>query len=239
MSEKEKKDGVQDPANPANGGAGSGQGGAGGGDDKDNNLAALRKKLADAEKERDEAIRKLTEKGGGAEGDRSLDLPGDTTPPEKKPEAAAATEDDPIKKIFKRDLKEAAIQWNATNKVSVEIWNKIRSKVAFNGDETLSEIKAKLDDAYHSIPEVRVEREKSIREEGKKEAMKDHFDDDLDLPGGGSGEGGGSGAQGAGTRVPRETRAWGRGLGLTDKEISAVDPDRDPSEWDILDPAHK
>jgi hypothetical protein len=102
----------------------------------------------------------------------------------------------------------------------------------------VSEIKKLIDNAYNALPEVREARENNIREEAKKEAMTNTMDHELDLPMGGEGAGG-EGGNGTTRRVSKTVADWGKGLGLSPKEIANVDPDKDPMEWDILDPTAK
>lgn len=187
------------------------------GDDKAKNFAELRRKLEATEAEKAELARKLAEK---EENNRSL---GDDEEKDKKP-------DPTIKVLFERDLKEATRQWNKANKATAEEWAVIKSKVSLRGDETMSEISDKIDEAYHSLPSVREKREKEIALKARKEAMREFSDDELD-----SGGAGGDVDLGGGTptRLNDKTKKWARGLGLTPEEMKDIDEDSDPSDWKI------
>lgn len=197
----------------------------GGGDDKDKNFAELRRQL----KEKEDEIARL--KSGKTDDDSKPFELGNLPEPDKKDPANVA-----LRQVFERDLKEATLQWTGANKVTPEQWQEIRKNVRLTGTETLTEIKNAISKEYHALPSVREEREKALKEEGKKEAMNQHFDDETSLPGGG--HGGAGGGQGN-TRIPKVTRDWGKRLGLTDKELEAVDPEADSNDWAILDPAYK
>lgn len=200
-----------------------------GGDDKNKNFAELRKQVA----EKDAEIARLTALAGGNGGavEEAFDL--SELPDDKKGGDAGA-----LQKVFKRDMKEAILQWTAVNKVTPAQWAIIKKNVRLNGEETLTEIKNAITQAHSNLPDVREAHEKGLIEKGKKIAMEEHFDDEVSIPGGGSGGSGGEGG-GAGVRVPKETRDWGRKLGLSDKEIESVDPEGDSNAYTILDPQYK
>lgn len=184
------------------------------GDDKDKNFASLRKKLEETEKE---LARVKAEKE--KEVDRSL--AGDE-PEVKKPKA-----DDTLKVIFERDVKEATRLWNKKTTVSSEEWAQIKSKVQLKGDETQSEIQDKIQEAYESLPGVRQKRDKELIEKGKRLAMSEFSDDELDMGGGGDVDLGGGGE----VRVSKQTKTWATRLGLSEKEIKEVDTESNPNEW--------
>jgi hypothetical protein len=189
------------------------------GNDKEKNFAELRKRLEEAEAERVELRKKLAEKENP---DRSLSI---ETPDETKP---SKKDDETLKRIFERDMKEATIQWSQSNKTTAEEWAQIKTKVTLKGDETLSEIKAKIDEAYHSLPTVRERREKELLEKGKRLAMQQFNDEELDMGGGGGDVNlGGDVAP----RLNPKTKSWAKGLGLGDKDLKDVDFDSDPNQW--------
>jgi len=148
------------------------------GDDKETNLAVLRKKLKQTEQERDEAIKIASLKG---EKERSLGAVDEEEPVvEKKKETP-----DTLKVIFQRDAKEATRQWNKKNPVSSEEWAQIKSKIKLSGEETVSEIVDKIDEVHQSLPSVRAKRDKELIDKGRKQAMSQFQDEELDIGGGG------------------------------------------------------
>lgn len=185
--------------------------------DKDQNFANLRAEKERLEKELAEA------RAQSQQNDRSLSVEPEETPSEKPQDNNVDT----LKVIFERDAKEATRMWNRKNEVTAEEWQTIKSKVALRGDETQSEIYDKIDEAYHSLPSTREKREKELIEKGKQEAMRQFSDEELDVSTGGD-------ADYSGTPQPRynqKTKAWAKGLGLSDEELSKVDTDGDPSAW--------
>lgn len=139
---------------------------------------------------------------------------------------------------FKRDVREAATQFTQETKVTKAQWAQIKNSVKLTPEMTVSQIKAAIKNVYEALPDVRQAREASIKEEGKKEAMGQLHDTDMDLPGGGNENGNGGGN--SQPRIPRETRAWGKSLGLSDSEMADVsDEPVTGADWDVLDPAYK
>lgn len=149
------------------------------GDDKIKNFAELRKKNEIIEKENEELRKRLA--AVGDTGERSLEAKDEDDEKESKPKKV----DETLKVIFSRDLKEATREWNRGKTVPAEEWNQIKSKVKLTGDETKSEIMDKIDEAYQSLPTVRAKREKALIEKGRKLAMGEFQDEELDMGGGG------------------------------------------------------
>jgi hypothetical protein len=202
-------------------------------DDKNNNLANLRKKLKTTEDELAIAKKQLEEKGSD---NRTLGNEGEEEEEDKTKvkDKAKATEKKPAENealavVFQRDLKEATRTWNKKNKVTNEEWLDIKKKVALKGDETLSEILEKIDEAHNSLPSVRERREKEIFDKGRKAAMSDIQDDELDM--GGSGGDIDLGDGGTERRVTGKTKKFAKAMGLTDKELKEVGEDQNPNEW--------
>jgi hypothetical protein len=184
-------------------------------DDKDKNFAELRKQLKEKE---DEIARLKADK----EPDRSLET-------KDAKEEKETKKVDPLKAVFERDLKEATIQWNTGKNVSNEDWAAIKGKVSLNGDETISEIKAKIDEAYNSLPHVREKREKDLIEKGKREAMQQFQDDELDIGGGGEADLGGE----TEPRFTTKEKGWLNAFGVKPEERKAIKRDADTNEWQI------
>lgn len=201
------------------------EGGEAKGNDKDNNLAALRKSKQTLEEENEKLRIALSQK---EESDRSLSLGNDDEERKEEKKPVKKDDSDTLGKVFERDMREATYQWNKTNKVSSEEWAKVKSKVQLKGDETVSEIKDKIEEAYQSLPEVRQKRDKELIEKGKKLAMQNFTDEELDNGGGGDID------FGSGESTPRynaKTRGFARGLGLSEKDLKEIDQDEDPNEW--------
>ena len=105
-------------------------------------------------------------------------------------------------------------------KVSSEEWAQIKSKVSLSGDETVSEIQDKIDEMYQNIPAVREKREKALIEKGRKIAMSEFQDEEMDIGGSGGDTDFGDKTE---TRINAKTKKWAKGLGLSEKEIKEVD----------------
>lgn len=195
-------------------------------DDKKANFANLRKKAETLEKE-NEILRKQID--AKAEADRSL-IQKKEEIEKGEIEEDEKSKDSPLKIIFERDMKEAVRQWNKKNKVSSEEWVQIKSKISLNGEETLSEIQDKIDEVYQSIPSVREKRDKALIEKGKKLAMSEFQDEELDIGGGGGDSDFGGQAE---TRLNAKSKTWAKGLGLSDKEIKEVDSEADSNQWKV------
>lgn len=170
-------------------------------DDKETNLANLRRKNEALEKEL------ATLKGG---------------------DAPAKTGSDPLEIIFTRDLKEASRQFAKQNKVSAEEWATMKEKINFNGDETMSEIMEKIQDTYESIPTVKKRKETELIEKGKKLAMLNIQDHELDFSGGGN-----SDAQtGEQTTFNQKERKWLSAFGVSQDDRNKIDKKKTSySEW--------
>lgn len=194
-------------------------------DDKKANFANLRKKAETLEKENEILRKQITAK---SEAERSL------APKKKEVEEEEIEEekskDSPLKIIFERDMREAVRQWNKKNKVSSEEWAQIKSKVSLNGDETLSEIQDKIDEIYQNIPAIREKREKALIDKGRKMAMSEFQDEELDIGGGGGDSDFGGQAE---VRLNAKSKKWAKGLGLSDKEIKEVDSEADSNQWKV------
>lgn len=199
------------------------------GDDKTNNFAALRKQRDDALAE---IARLKAEKG---ETDFSLKADDDSDADDEdeedsKKESKDSKEESPLKIIFDRDVKEATRQWSKKNKVSQDEWNKIRSKVSLTGKETVSEIYDKIDEAYQALPSVREKRDKELIEKGKKLAMRQAQDDELDsFSGGDSGSLGDDSGQS--TKVTPTEKKFLSSFGVTADEQKKIDKEANPNEW--------
>jgi hypothetical protein len=189
-----------------------------GGDDKDNNFKALRAQIA----EKDAEIARLQSLSDSKE--RSLSE--DHEELEKAPEVKK--ESDSLTVLFSRDKKEATLQWNSEHNVSNEEWSEIQKRVSLKGDETVSEIKRKIDDAYYSIPSVREQREKELFEKGKKEAMRQLSDEEMD-----TGFGGGDVDLGDGRQVRHNgaTKAFAKSFGLSEEDLKNIDTEGNPNQW--------
>ena len=146
---------------------------------------------------------------------------------EEEIEEDKTSKNDTLQVIFARDMKEAVHQWNKKNKVSSEEWAQIKSKVSLNGDETVSEIQDKIDEIYQNIPAVREKREKMLIEKGKKIAMSEFQDEEMDIGGGGDVDFGDK----TEIRVNTKTKKWAKGLGLSEKEIKEVDDSEEVNQW--------
>jgi hypothetical protein len=183
-------------------------------DDKESNIAALRIKKEALEKENNELKTRLSQF------DKSKDsLPLEGTGKVETP--------DPLKVIFNRDIKEASLQWNKKNKVTTEEWTAIREKVSLKGDETLTEIQEKIDEVYHALPTVRERREKELIAKGKRLAMNNISDDDMDMSGGGDVD------MDKGNEAPLSTKEKNflKTFGVTPDEQKKIDTSSNPNAW--------
>ena len=193
----------------------------GDGDDKDKNFANLRKKSSDLETENARLKAELE----AAKGSPNLD-----DAKKKDEDNKSGKDDDPLVKVFKRDVKEAALQWNQKTKVTPEEWSQIQAKVSLNGDETITEIKSKIDEAYHSLPGTRQKRDRELIEKGKKIGMGQIQDDELDLGGsGGDGEFGGGGSP---TTLNPKEKNFLKNFGVTPEEQKKIDKEANANTWD-------
>lgn len=217
-----RKEDVQAPVQPADQGVVV-ENGNQGGDDKDKNFSELRRQLA----EKDAEIERLK---GGAGDERNLAPKGDD-------DGKGAKKPDPMVAIFERDQREAVRLWNKQHKVTPEMWAEIKNRVQLNGDETVSEIQDKIDDAYSSLPAVQKEREDRIRNEERQKAMREFSDDDLDLGTGGSGNAGGG--DGGAPRFNSKERGILKAFGVTPEEAKNIDRNAETNEWTILDPKYQ
>jgi len=190
------------------------------GDDKNKNFAELRKQLEEERREKAELKRQLE---GKQEKDNILNIEGDEVE-EKKPKA-----DDTLKIIFQRDMKEAVHQWQSTNKVTPEEWAQIKGKVSLKGDETLSEIKSKISEVHQSLPTVRAKRDKELIEKGKRMAMSEFSDDELDIGGGGDADFGGE----TETRFTSQEKRFMDSMGVTPEERKKIKKDGTTNEWQV------
>lgn len=195
------------------------------GDDKETNLAKLRQAKEKAEKERDDALAELAKQAKNNE--RTL---GESPEPseESGKETKKETKKDDLSLVFQRDLKDVTRVWNKKNTVSDEEWEAIRSRVSLKGDETRSEIEEKIDEAYQSLPSVRKKREQELIELGRKQAMGETRDDEMDFTGGGDTDYGSERK----VRVDSRTKNFAKRVGgLTDEDFGNIDPDENPNEW--------
>ena len=193
--------------------------------DKDKNFRALERKRKELEEENERLRIQLEEK---KESELNLDPEdGGKESPEKE---EGEKSEDPLAIVFKRDVKEAVRVWAKKTPVSSELWRKIKSKVSLKGDETVSEIQDKIQEAYDSLPEVRQAREAEIAKKAKQEAMNMFQDDELDVGSGGDSEF----ESKKPIQVNSKTKSFAKHVGgLSDKEISEVDESEDPSQWKI------
>jgi hypothetical protein len=186
------------------------------GDDKNKNFAELRKQLENERAEKATLLEKLKQQ---EEGERNLG--GDASDDGKHKET------DVVKVIFERDKRDAVKEWGKTHSVAADVWAQVKTKVSLKGDETRSEIIEKIDEAYQSLPSVRVEREKKIADEARRKAMSEFNDDELDLGSGGDinlGDG----------AVPRFTPKEKKildAMGVTADERKNINKDANPNEW--------
>ena len=195
------------------------------GDDKTKNFAKLRDikiRLEKESKAKDEEIANLR-KALGDNGNQDLKTDNNES-------------NETLKVIFNRDLKEATLRWTKDNKVSQEDWAKIRDKVTLKGDETLTEITEKITEAYQSLPTVKDKLIKDAFEKGKREAMRNFRDDELDIGSGGDFDMGSSGDEPV---LDNKTKTWAKAFGLTNEEIKNVDMDGNPNKYKILDSKFK
>lgn len=193
----------------------------GGGDDKDKNFAALRKQI----EERDAEIARLKTLAEGKKDDDDRTL----VPDAKKDDTEGAREKAAKKVLFERDMKEATRQWNSKNKVTTEEWASIKKAVQLTGDETQSEIMEKIDKEYQALPTVRERREKELIAKGRREALQQFSDDELDLGTGGDIDLGGS----TEPKVNNQERAFLRNVaGISKKEdLAKINKESDPNQW--------
>ena len=200
--------------------------------DKEKNFAKLRTTNEDLVK----ANKILTEENEELAGKRSLgDDDGDGDADDDKDGKSKKSTTEEV--LFNRDLKEATRIWNKENKVSPEIWEQVKAKINFTGEETQSEIVDKINETYTNIPEVRKKLDADLISKGKNEAMNNFQDGEMDLGGGGDDSGGDS--AGNGPRLNGKTKLWAKGLGLNTEELKNVDLEGDPKIETILDPAYK
>lgn len=187
-------------------------------DDKDKNFAELRTKKEQLEKE-NEDLRKENE---------SLKKPADDSKKDIQ---------DPLKVVFDRDLKEATFQWSEKNKPTADDWAELKKKVTFKGDETLSEIKAKMSEAYETLPSVKQRKEKELIDKGRKQAMREFNDEEMDFGGGGDVDlGGGSNT----SQLNSKEKKFLKNFGVTPEEAKKINKDETPNTgWTVLDPAYK
>ncbi len=186
---------------------------------KDKNFAELRKKASTLEKENAELRQKL-------ESNKTIEKD-----EEKKPEKA-----DPLKVVFERDLKDVAREWNKKNKVTADEWAELKKRVTLKGDETRGEIQDKIDEAYHSLPGTRAKREKELIEKGKRQAMREFNDEELDTGSGGDVDMG----SGNEPRFNSKEKNFLKTFGVTAEEAKQIDKSSDNyTGWTILDPKYK
>lgn len=183
--------------------------------DKDKNFSELRKTKQRLEKENRELRQKLEEEGE----DRSLDLGGEDQEEKKE-------QKDPLKAVFERDVRDATREWNKENEATAEEWAQVRKRITLTGEETRSEIYDKIDEVYNTLPDVRKRREKQLIEKGKKEAMGQFQDSELDIGGGGDVDLG----EGKSPRFTPKEKAWLDGMNVPKEERKKIDKDADPSE---------
>ena len=235
MADSDKTDVTEDSSTSTDAGTDNVEPGTESGDDKDKNFAALRDKNKELEEE-NVRLRKIAQ--DNEKGNRSLGK--DDEEDDDKAESDRKKKDDAnthLSVVFDRDLREATLQWNQSNDVDAATWNKIKEEVALKGDETLTEIKQKIDKAYHSLPEVRKKREEELRAEGRKQAMQEFNDDELDI-GGGGGEGSDTGGGGQ-TRMTSKEKTFLKAMGVPEKEWGNIDKEVDTTVDKVLEPQKK
>jgi len=213
-------------------------------DDKDINVGNLRKKIEDLEKEKED--REEKEKKARDLSLKKEEEEDDEEKKKKEEEERKKKEEEENKEgspIFKRDLKEASLKWNKANKASKEEWEEVKKNIVLNGDETESEIIDKIDNTFKNIPAVRKRLDDELVNKGKKQAMENFQDSELDI-GGGSGEGGEEGEEV--TQLNRKENKFVNGM-ITGKGAKkrrenvrkGIDKEADASEETILDPAYQ
>lgn len=186
---------------------------------KDKNFAELRKKA----KELEEANKELRAK---LEGDRSLEI---NSKEDKK--------NDPLRIVFERDLKDITREWNKKNSISSEEWAELKKRVTFNGDETRGEIHDKITEAYEALPTTKVKKEKELIEKGKRLAMKQFQDNELDIGSGGDVDLGGGGET---PRFTAKEQHFLKVFGVSKEEQAKIDKSSNSyQDWTILDPKYK
>ena len=209
---------------------------SGSGNDKDTNLANLRKQL----EEKDVEIERLKAgnggQGNGSGGDRSLNLnEGDDDDEDDgdKGGKKGKEDDDELssaeKIAFNRDLQDVARGWNKEHNVSDSEWAEIQKKVTFTGKELRSEILEKINEAHQSLPTVRQQREKALKDEGRKEAMREIQDQELDLGGGGEGDMGEGGGE---PRFTPKERRWMDAFGVGDDTRKKINKSKNTNQWE-------
>lgn len=196
--------------------------------DKESNLANLRKLVREERKKREDVEKERDALKGNPpkkEEPESLDLESNK---EKKVSEAE-------KLLFDRDLKKAVNRWSKEHKVTKEEWAEIKKKVTLNGDELDDEIYEKISSAYEGLPNVKEKRESELIEKGKKEAMKQFQDSELDFGGGGdSGNGGNQPTK----RFTSQENKFLNAFGVTEEERKGIDKESNAySGWTILDKA--
>lgn len=192
-------------------------------DDKDKNFAALRTKIESLEKENEEL-----KKGKAPIEDDKRDLNTGKDDEEDESEDDEDDTPDPIKVVFDRDVREATNLWNKKNKVTADEWKQIKAKVSLTGDETVSEIQDKIDEAYASLPEVRKKRDQELIDKGRKQAMSEHTDEELDMGGGGEGYGESRGSEPV--LNPKEKKFLNN-FGVSKEDQKGIDKSQNTSSW--------
>ncbi len=166
-------------------------------DDKDKNFAKLREKVETLEEE-NESLREQV----GSKSERSLD--------------GEANIDEVEKVVFNRDKKKAIRKFNSDKEISDEEWKSFRDKVKLTGEEDDELIYQKMEDAYNTLPSVREQREKELIEKGKKEAMSQFTDQEVDIGSGGDV----SGETSKKVRLNAKEKRFAKSMGVDEEDIS-------------------
>lgn len=189
--------------------------------DKDKNFAALRERAEKAEREKAEAEAKLEAVTSNAKPNLTAD----------------ANLTDAQKAVFDRDLRMAIKGWRGKNSVTADEWSSIQKRVVFSGDELPDEIAEKIDAAHAQLPGVRERREKELVEKGRKSAMREFSDEDMDI--GGGGDAGMTGGEPE-TRFTEKENRWLNTFGVKPDDRKNISKrSTEYQNWTILDPKRR
>lgn len=194
-------------------------------DDKNKNFTALRDKNKILEEKNADLIKEKEER---EKKERDL-LGGDTSPDDsEKDKKDKKDTDSTLEKIFKRDVREASAQWSSDNEASTEEWEQMRSTIAFTGEETVSEIKKKMTTVFNAIPEVRKRLDKALVDKGKKQAMQNFQDDEMDIGAGGDVDNSSGETE---TRLNPQEQKFLKGMRTSKKARQGIKKDGETNEW--------
>lgn len=120
--------------------------------------------------------------------------------------------------LFDQNKKKAVRKFGSDNKISDEVWEKIKNKITLKGDEDDEEIYQEIQNVYESLPDVKAQKEKELIEKGRTEGLKGFTEEEMDLGTGGEPPTG----EKPPVRLTSKDKKWLDVFGVTEEERKKI-----------------